>query len=501
MHRLRQAAAVFLLACTALALWHARHWPLVNDAALMRYVVFLMHRGMAPYRETGDINFPGAYAIPWLSGVLAQVLHVSEAAMARVTDALALLLAGLAMQRLLETKSGTDRWFGAIWAGSLFALFHLRDGIGQANQRDLWMAVLLLWAVALVRDPKRAALVGALIGAAVTIKPLAAAWLLFLFWTPRRKIALLGFFAPLAAGVLFLAHWHSFGDFRRVLAVDLPYHARLADGSLPQLLARSSAPSILLLLLLASACLLLLTRPQARTWLPPRSPEASLLLLATLLGLVCFLAQGKGYPYQRYPYLAFFFPLAALAFRRASASSGRLARGLGLAGFVCGLCCAPAYLRAAARAAWPTEAAAAMESALRGQPDGEVQCIDAVSGCTDALLALGLRQATGTLYDEYLFPQTPAAWGTAYPGFPPGAALPRAVLLARARFRPALEAHPPRMLIVFSWLFPEGPGDYRKLALWPWFQQYLAAHYTLNAEHSFARAENGPLGFRVYIRQ
>ncbi len=491
MPRPRQAAAAFLLACVALALWQTRHWPLVNDAALMRYVVFLMHRGLAPYREIGDINLPGAYAVPWLSGSLAQLLHCPESAAARLTDWLAPVLAGLAMSRILESKTGPGRRFAAIWAASLFALFHLRDGMGQANQRDLWMAVLLLGAVACARGGKRAVLAGLLIGAATTVKPFAALWLL-LPLGPRRP-ALLGFLIPLAASAVFLAYWHGFGGFWRVLTVDLPYHARLADGSVLRMLAQSSPPSILLLLLLAGACL-----PFA-PW--ARLPMARLLFAGTLLGLASFVAQGKGYPYQRYPFLAFLFPLAALVFDAALGSPGRLARGLGFAGFAAGLVCAPAYVRASARASWPVGAVAAMEQALRGQADGEVQCIDAVSGCTDALLALGLRQATGTLYDEYLFPQVPAPWGTPYAGFPSGAPLPRAVVLARARLQPLLQAHPPRVLLVSSWLFPQGPGDYRKLALWPWFDRFLRDRYRPAAERSFPRAENGPLGFRVYIRQ
>ena len=501
MRRLRQAAIAFLLASVAVGLWRARDWPLVNDAALMQYVVFLMRHGMAPYREIGDINFPGAYAVPWLSGVLAHLLHLSEAAMARITDALALLLAGLAMGRI----AGPGRVLSAIWAGSLFALFHLRDGIGQAYQRDLWMAVLLLWAVALVRNPKHAALAGLLIGSAATIKPFASLWLLCLLWAPRRRVALLIFLVPPAASAFFLVHRHAFAGFWRVLTIDLPYHASLADGSVFQLLAKSTPPATKAILLIASGCFLALIKSQTGLHRLPRpSQETSLLSLSVILGLTSFVAQGKGYPYQRYPYIAFLLILAAFAFQTAANSIYKPARVLGAAGFAFGiLACAPAYLSASNRAHWPLDAQAAMESVIRAQGtlDGEVQCIDAVSGCTDALLALHLRQATGTLYDEYLFPQTPAAWGAVYPGFPPGVALPRAVMLARERFRPTFEAHPPRVLIVSSWLFLEGPGDYRKLALWPWFQQYLQAHYTLKAEHSFARAENGPLGFRVYIRQ
>jgi hypothetical protein len=37
------------------------HWPLVGDASLMHYVVFLMSKGLRPYKDIVDINLPGSY--------------------------------------------------------------------------------------------------------------------------------------------------------------------------------------------------------------------------------------------------------------------------------------------------------------------------------------------------------------------------------------------------------------------------------------------------------
>src|SRR5438270_10938287 len=50
------------LVCSVLCavLWSLR-WPLVGDASLMHYVVFLMTKGMKPYRDIADINLPGSY--------------------------------------------------------------------------------------------------------------------------------------------------------------------------------------------------------------------------------------------------------------------------------------------------------------------------------------------------------------------------------------------------------------------------------------------------------
>ncbi len=224
---LQFAGAGWLLCCTAMFFYWSRHWPLVNDAALMHYVVFLMAGGMAPYREIGDINLPGAYVPEWLSFVLASCLHVSSAAMWRAMDASVLLLAGFAMVRIARPFS----WFAGVWAGCLFALYHGRDGVGQAGQRDLWMAMLLLWAMASLfaarqQQTRQAALrrlfaFGLLVGSATTIKPGGVAFLLCTlpFLTARRvpgrerfQAALAvtaGFLLPLFTAFLFVVHWHA----------------------------------------------------------------------------------------------------------------------------------------------------------------------------------------------------------------------------------------------------------------------------------------------------
>ncbi len=517
-----------------LFVYRTRHWPLVNDPALMHYVVFLIRQGMAPYREIGDINLPGAYVPEWVSMSLAGLFHVSDAAMWRGMDVAALLLAGWAMARIARPWSR----FAGVWAGALFALYHGRDGVGHAGQRDLWVAVLLLWAVSTLigamRQPHkrgqgwRLACFGLLVGAACTVKPVVIPFLLslvpLLLW--RRKAgtrALLsvgaGFALPLLGCLAFVASWAALPAFWQVLRVTLPYHASLGDGTVRQLLERSTISSIGKLLVLPLAAVLL-----AEGWRAGRrafrtgpsdgsgwvgSAERFLLAGCVLLGLLSFVAQGKGYPYQRYPYVAFLFLFAALEFASAAESSRKLLRVAGVAGFAFGvLFCAPAYLRAAARAQWSTPVSA-IESAIRAQAggrdvhrlDGQVQCLDVVSGCTDALLHLHLREATGTIYDEFLFPQTPSGWGIPYSGPMPGTPQAPAVTTAQTTFRTELRQHAPRVVIVSAWLFPQGPGDYRELALWPWLDAYLRAHYTLVSEQSFPRAENGPLGFRVYARK
>ena len=56
-------ALLLLLGCLLITLIKSRSWPLISDAALMRYANFLLHHGMAPYRQLVDINLPGSYLL------------------------------------------------------------------------------------------------------------------------------------------------------------------------------------------------------------------------------------------------------------------------------------------------------------------------------------------------------------------------------------------------------------------------------------------------------
>ncbi|MGB7199744.1 MAG: hypothetical protein WBG23_15650, partial [Acidobacteriaceae bacterium] len=144
---LKQIGAFVLGTCVVIFVCTTWHWPFVGDEAFIRYVIFLMHHGMAPYRDIVDINMPGAYAVDWLvvrlfgSGSLAW----------RIFD---FALMGLATVAAVAIARPYD-WFAGIYAGFLFMLIHGRDGVAQAGERDLTMSVLLLGAVALLFYARR----------------------------------------------------------------------------------------------------------------------------------------------------------------------------------------------------------------------------------------------------------------------------------------------------------------------------------------------------------
>ena len=65
-----------------------------------------------------------------------------------------LLAAAAASFAAMTRRAG---WFPAVFAGTLFALIHGRDGLAQGGQRDLTMAVLLAVATAMRTRVRREA--------------------------------------------------------------------------------------------------------------------------------------------------------------------------------------------------------------------------------------------------------------------------------------------------------------------------------------------------------
>ena len=61
--KIKTLSSIFLIGCLFLYVIGTWHWPLVGDAALMHYVVFLMDHGMAPYRDIVDPNLPTTFLI------------------------------------------------------------------------------------------------------------------------------------------------------------------------------------------------------------------------------------------------------------------------------------------------------------------------------------------------------------------------------------------------------------------------------------------------------
>jgi hypothetical protein len=513
LRRLQWAFGAVLVALAIAFAALTRHWPMVGDAALLHYSVFLIEHGRAPYRDFADINMPGAY---WATAAAMKLPWQPDAAW-RMFDLGLVALAGYGYYVIARPYSR----FAAIFATAMLLLVHGQDGVQQAGQRDLVIAVLLvLGSAALIEGMRRhewpyAVPFGLATGLAATIKPTAAPLGLVLLavvalhqsgWRAdtgqqvgeRRRGAVLPWIAAglgsMCVGPLVMLVWlwrhHALVAWFHLQQILLPYYASLERRPFGFTLSHSISPiAALVVLWLATIAL-------AR----PRWPTAERLLLAaaTVLNLLGLLAQGKALPYQRYPMLAFLLLLISLDLATSLRTSGR-SRCVAVAGLACGaLIIAPlALLRVHRFDARPQEfdnmLAADLDRLGGSRLNGHVQCMDTIQDCLPTLFTLHWLPATNTLSDAVLFGPTD------------GPTEKPAVQLMRQRFLQAADANPPLVIVVVSGSFLDSTSGYSKLAGWPEFASWLAAHYILAVERTpphmvrwWSRPQP-PAGYRLYV--
>jgi dolichyl-phosphate-mannose-protein mannosyltransferase len=510
-----------LAACSAIFVVMTRHWPMVGDAALIRYRVFLLQQGWAPYRDFVDINMPGAY----LATAIGMHLPGSADVSWRIFDLGLIAIAGACYFVIARPYSR----FAALFATGMLLLVHGQDGVQQTGQRDLVIAVLLVMAVAFlfeaVRRERWIYLVpfGLAVGFAATIKPTAGPLGLALlaiaaiygagWWrnglgaTPMREasategarwrvarllawiaVGIGGMAVPVAGMVLWLERKHALGAWLTTERVLLPAYAMQERRPFGFTLSHSISP-LLPLVLLWLLCVAL----RGPGW--PRF-ERALLATGAAVNLLALLAQGKALPYQRYPMMAFLLPLIALDLTTAWRKRGA-ARYVAWTGLCCGcMVLAPLALVKVHRFDARTQEFDAMLAAdLRnlhaGELSGRVQCLDTIQDCLPTLYTLRLLPATGTLGDVELF----------------GPSDRPVVAAARRRFLHEVEAKPPLVFIVVSGLFLDDTSGYRKLDAWPEFAEWLNAHYRLEVERAPTRMvrwwsrPQAPAGYRIYIEK
>lgn len=497
----RAILCLVLIVCAVVFVGLTWHWPFVGDAVLMHYPVLLMQHGMAPYRDIVDMNMPGSYFVSW---AVSHIFGNSSPAW-RIFD---FSLSGVAALAMIAIALPYD-WLAGIYAAVLLMVIHGRDGVAQASERDLIMAVLLLAGLAFLfhalRRNKPWAMVafGLCAGIAAAIKPtvlpFAPVLLLLACFTLRRRkqpfaaylfTGALGFVAPLAAAAAFLLWEHSLGAFIGIMQGLAVYHASLGRRSIGYLLNHSFSP----LLPLLAVWLILLTFYRRWQW------ERAALALAVLFGLVSYIAQGKGYPYHRYPLIAFLLLFMGIDFCVALRKPG-MPRLLGIIGLIFGtLIMAPVSLSKVSHYdSSNPEFVVMLETDLRSlggqQLSGRVQCMDTFAGCIATLDRMKLVQDTGFMYDCYFYSparDTPAANAV--------------VDDMRAKFWRAILNRPPEIFIITNQLCLGAPGNYQKLQLWPRFDTYLAANYSLYAERQpphlvrWWSHPSVPFGYRIYLR-
>lgn len=515
MRLFRWAIVAALAASVLVAVAGTLRWPLVGDAPLMHYVVFLMDHGRAPYREIQDINFPGTYALEWA----AMHLLGPGAAGWRAFDLLLLAVSGAAMVAIAWPLD----WLAGIYGAALFALLHLRDGPPDTGQRDLTMAALLLASAAFLlaagrrtKTPRAragaAVAFGLLAGAAVTVKPSAAGFAVvfaaMLAWRLRSLgervaapllAACVGLAAPVAACGVFLVHEQALADFWRINRGLVVYHASLGRPSLLVLVV-GSFPSVLLAAAVPAFAVAGGMRPWRAAQVGDRSGrwEYAVLAAGFVLGCASYVLQGKPFPYHRYPAEAFLALGCGLLLAAALKREGwmRWTAVLGLAAGAFYL--APASARIACRFDWRNqefnrmlEADLANLTAQRGSLEQKVQCVDMTSGCLNTLYNVRLLQATGYLYDCYLFEEKPSPVREDY----------------RAGFWSAMEKAKPEVLVVTNQECFSLARTWELPQRWPAFAALLASDYTMVAERTpphlvgWWRKPQVPYAYRLYVRK
>jgi len=487
---LRASLCAFLLTCVAVFMACTLHWRLVNDAAQIDYACFLMDHGMAPYKDLAELNMPGIYLVNW--GVMHTLGAGAEAW--RIFDLSLLAVAGLAMAWIARPQG----WLPGVYGGALFALYHGRDGPAQQGQRDLIMAVLLLMAYALafaaLRGQRRWPLFffGICAVGAAAIKPVALPFALLVLVCivlrlrhlkrPIGAAIALSLAGMLAAGSVifaFLAAHGSVHAFLWMIRNTLPYYETLGRMSFPKLAALAISPTLRALLLIG---LVVAVLRRAWDW------ESLMLLGGIGFGIFSYFAQGKGFPYHRYPLLAFAFLWAGIQFAAAMRTPG-FARKAALAGLLLGAIFAPIYTVHAARAQWNEDfnrALAADLGRLGGEHlSGRVQCLTTAGDCDTVLYRMRLVQASGLVYDYFIFgPDN----------------LP-VIQRSRSEVLRAFNAHPPQVIIVGRGLYGDQADDYHKLNEWPALNEYIQADYRLYDERGFPPALCGYRGYRIYVRK
>jgi hypothetical protein len=481
----------YFFVCTAIFVLCTAHWKQVNDPAQISYLCFLMDHGMAPYRDLLEINLPGIYLVNW------SIMHtLGEGAWAwRVFD---FSLMGVASWAMIVIARPYD-WLAGVLGATLFVLYHGRDGAGQAGQRDFIIAVLLLCAYALLFEFLRRRrgewtlfAFGLCAGVATTIKPTPLPFvLLLLAWAAfrwkrmgepvlRRSLyALAGLLVPFVIVGAFLVSKDSVSSFWYLLHVELPFYKSL--GRLPffKLMSLLASSSVFALALIGLAVALL--RSPRWNW------EYKLLLAGIAFGVASFLGQGKGFPYHRYPMLAFLFLWLAIEIVTGIQARGPV-RNLAAIGLAFVLILLPLYVREASRRVWDLQFIDSLANDLNHlggrELSGHVQCIYMPAGCDTALYRLRLVQSTGLFYDYLIF----------------GSPQQRVIRDQREQFWQQFRKNTPRVVIVGSGLYPDGFG-YGKLASWPLFQQELARNYVLYDDRWFPPDETGQRAYRIYVEK
>ena len=474
-------------------------WPLIGDASLLHYTVYLISYGKAPYRELQEINMPGAYFVDW-----AVMRTLGTGAVAWHVFDISLILSTFVTTLIITLPYD---WFAGVFASSLFGMIHARDGITQSGQRDLTIAALMLLSYALVflalRSGRRLPVFcsGVLASFAILMKPVAIpvaiGILVMSLWELRKRHAPIkahlilwgaGGLIPLSIMVAWLVRWHSTRAFVDMLQHSVRFHASLGHLGYGTLVAHLTSQT--LLLILGALVLVPVSLKLFKNW------EHSALLVGSLTGAFCYLVQGKGYSYQRYPFEIFTLLLVALVLTNALQKAGwpRAVAALTIL-YGCFVLAPVSTAKALAYNGAQNDFGKMLQqdlSSLGGSAlDGKIQCLDTFAGCLRVLYEMRLVQSTGLMYNKFLF--NPDKNGV--------------VAASRERFLNQIRQKPPSVFVVTDQVYPNGHPNLDKTLKWPLLAEELRKNYVVFAERHPTQMqvwEGKPLlpsAYRIYVHK
>jgi hypothetical protein len=487
--RLLRALSIFtLVGAFIFMIVHTWRWPLMQDAQVMHYVNFLIDHGFAPYRDIGDLNMPGAY----LMERFAMLVFGASDLGYRMYGVFLLVVMLLAMISIARPYD----WLAGLFAGVLFATINAADGPKGAGQRDEVMAVLMVVGLAFLfhsvrsKVPQWMALGGFFLGMAAAVKPtiapLGLVLLILIAFKVRqsttRTVAfvvygLLGGAVAAALFFGFLLYYHALGAFIEASRSTTAYYASL-NRLRPLNLLRECMPRPMRLLVPFGLALVFIN-PDRLNW------ERWALAISLAFAAFSSFIQGKGFYYQRYPLIAMALLWFGIEYCVALRRPG-FSRALGICGLAIGIFgLAPLYAEQSRTVFYSNIFTETLEADLRRlgpeHLQRNIQCLDMVDGCMNALYHLNIVQETGMTGDNILFPPNPS--------------LP-VVRSFRQAYWESLQAHPPDVFVVSDEQFLD-PASFNKLNRWPKFARYLADNYDLYSEHSFPIT----VAYRIYVRK
>jgi hypothetical protein len=481
---------ILAIGCAAALIYYVVvtfRWPMVWDQTVIHYVNFLMAHGWAPYRDIYDMNLPGIYLI---DGWQMHLFGPGDLAF-RLYD---FFLMGSLLTAMIAIALPYD-WLGGMVAAAVFILFHAGDTPRGAGERDEVIAVLLMAGYALlfhaVRRKQSVFLLpfGVCAMFALSIKPTFAPFIfcvaiMALYVLKKRGEALSGYLIYGLVGVLIptglilnlLLRHHSIPALLDLSTRLTPYYAGIRDEPVVELLRYCLTFELKITVILAGI-IVLFNREWIKNW------ERWAVLLGIAGGLFSFVIQRKGFPYQKYPLLAFLLLWVCMEFTRALHKRGGI-RWVGVAGLIYATLYLVPLCRPLRRSypEW-SDFMQSLQSDLVGlggdRLQHQVQCLDMVDGCLGALYHLNLVQSTGFTGDALFFLSSHSPAADYYRGI----------------FLNDVYKSPPKVFVVSDEQF-NGPSGFNKINNWPVFARFLNRNYTLTDTRVFSQSS-----YEIYVRK